>query len=86
MMAGKISLHQFKLALRLNDPNIQSRCRLFLSLSLIQQKRYRIAKRIIRNEYNKTKNNIVIDQRLVKMCLGIWAKLKYEWNINNKHL
>lgn len=81
-MAGKISLHQFKLALRLDDPNIQARCRLFMSLSCIQQGRLTIARRIVSNEYRIAKNAIVVDQRLVKMCLGIWAKLKYEWKRN----
>lgn len=83
-MAGKISLHQFKLALRLHDPNIQARCRLFLSLSLIQQRCYQIAKKIILEEYKSAKNSVVVDERLVKMCFGIWSKLKYERSRNKK--
>lgn len=78
-MAGRISLRQFTLAMRLNDPNIEARCRLFMALSLIQQGRLRRARGIVRNEYWRARSERVVDERLVKMCLGIWAKLKYEW-------
>lgn len=78
-MAGKISLRQFQLALRLGDETIQSRCRLFMSLSLIQKGKLKSARKIVLNEYKLAKCNIIKDHRLVKMCLGIWAKLSYEW-------
>ncbi|GLV38481.1 uncharacterized protein CBL_12968 [Carabus blaptoides fortunei] len=78
LMAGKISFHQLKLAIRLGDPTVASRCKLFLSLSLIQRGYFRLAKKIIYEEYHSAKNATVTDARLVKMCQGIWAKLKYE--------
>lgn len=80
-IAGKISVNQLKLALRLGDPTIASRCRLFYSLSLIQQKRFKLAKYIIYHEYKTAKNATVTDERLVKMCVGIWSKLQYEHTI-----
>lgn len=78
LIAGKISFHQLKLAMRLGDPTVASRCKLYLSLSLIQRGYFQLAKKIIYEEYQKAKNAVVIDTRLVKMCQGIWAKLKYE--------
>ncbi|KAL1502716.1 hypothetical protein ABEB36_007820 [Hypothenemus hampei] len=84
--AGKISIHQFKLAFRIGDPNIQSRCRLYLSLSLIQKKQYKRAKIIIKWEYQRALNQTVIDSRLVKMCKGIWSKLQYEYSLYRNNI
>lgn len=84
LMAGKISFHQMKLAMRLGDPTVASRCRLYFSLSLIQQGHYKTARKIIETEYHNTKNATVVDIRLLKMCLGIWAKLKYEYSRHRK--
>lgn len=81
LIAGKISVHQLQLALRLNDPNIVTRCRLYFSLSLIQRKYFKFAKRIIHEEYVKAKSDVVVDERLVRMCKGIWAKLQYEYGL-----
>ncbi|XP_023019381.1 uncharacterized protein F58A4.6 [Leptinotarsa decemlineata] len=79
--AGKISFHQLYLALRLGDPNIVSRCQLYFSLSLIQQKRYKTARRIISKEYQNAKNATIVDNRLLNMCKGIWSKMQYEYNL-----
>ncbi|XP_060534323.1 uncharacterized protein F58A4.6 [Cylas formicarius] len=76
--AGKISVNQLRLALRLGDASIVARCRLYLSLSLIQMKRFKAARRIILAEYESAKSQVVKDERLLRMCQGIWAKLKYE--------
>ncbi|XP_018326654.1 uncharacterized protein F58A4.6 [Agrilus planipennis] len=83
-IAGKISVNQFKLALRLGDESIVSRCLLFLSLSLIQQRRFKLAKHIVYREYLRAKYAPVVDTRLIKMCKGIWCKLQYEHKIRNK--
>lgn len=77
-MAGKISMNQLKLALRLGDPSIVTRCRLYFSLSLIQTHRYKLAKRIIYREYCKAKSAVIVDEKLLNMCKGIWSKLQYE--------
>jgi hypothetical protein len=78
-IAGKISIHQMMLACRLCDPNLISRCKLFLSISLIQQENFKLAQRLIReqNEIGKASD----DTRLIKMCLGIWSKLQYSYKI-----
>ncbi|XP_050292739.1 uncharacterized protein F58A4.6 [Anthonomus grandis grandis] len=80
-MAGKISLNQLKLALRIGDPSLQARCRLYLSISLIQKKRFNMASHIIKTVYHSAKSHSVKDERLLKMCKGIWAKLQYEYDI-----
>ncbi|KAJ8913740.1 hypothetical protein NQ315_007457 [Exocentrus adspersus] len=80
-IAGKISINQLRLALRLGDPSIAARCRLYLSLSLIQKKRYKYARNIIWKEYQEAKKASVVDSKLLNMCRGIWAKLQYEHNI-----
>jgi hypothetical protein len=81
-IAGKISVNQLKLALRLDDPTIASRCRLYFSLSLIQQHRFKLARYIVYEEYKAANESTVADERLVRMCKGIWAKLQYEYNMH----
>lgn len=78
IIAGKISTQQFKFALRLGDPNLQSRCRLYMALSQIQLKNFVLAKQIVKNEYKSATSHVVRDTKLISMCLGIWAKLKYD--------
>lgn len=74
-IAGKISMHQMKLACRMGDPFLLSRCYLYSSISLIQKGRFKLARRILETHYKfATEKN---DTRLVKMCLGIWSKLQY---------
>lgn len=65
----------------LGDPNIASRCHLYFSLSLIQKKRYKIARQMIYHEYRIAKQAVIRDDRLLNMCKGIWSKLQYEYNI-----
>lgn len=78
-MAGRISVTQFKIALRLGDPPTVSRCRLFYALSLIQRGNLKLARCIIENEHKKAIAVYTHDKRLRRMCCGIWAKLQYEW-------
>lgn len=78
LVAGKISYHQLVLAMRMGDPTIASRCKLYFSLSLIQRRKFKLARKIIEKEFEECKNAVILDTRLVKMCLGIWSKLQYE--------
>lgn len=78
-MAGRISVTQFRIALKLGDPQTVSRCRLFYALSLIQRGRLKLARKIVENEHRNALNVHVGDRRLRRMCCGIWAKLQYEW-------
>lgn len=79
VMAGRISISQFRIALKLGDPQTISRCRLFYAVSLIQRSDLRLARYIIEDEYHKAVTIHLEDKRLKRMCCGIWAKLRYEW-------
>lgn len=74
-MAGKISIRQFELALRLDNPLLIARCRLYSALSLIQCGYFRMPRYIIKNTYRFALEEK--DERLQNMCHGIWAKLQY---------
>lgn len=76
--AGKISAHQFRLALRLGDPITVVRCKLYYAISLIQRKNFHLAAKIVKSQYRYIHTFPVVDRRIVSMCLGIWSKLKYE--------
>lgn len=67
---------------RLGDPTTVARCKLYLSLSLIQRGSLLLARRIILEQYNIAKNSNFVDARLINMCKGIWSKLQYCWKIN----
>ncbi|KAH8288213.1 hypothetical protein KR054_010089 [Drosophila jambulina] len=77
--AGKISLQQLKIGLRLGDPFLQARCKLYYSISLIQRGQLRVAKHLIRQQYAFARVNQEKDVRLVRMCHGIWHRLAYEY-------
>ncbi|CAD6208985.1 GSCOCG00010797001-RA-CDS [Cotesia congregata] len=81
-IAGKISIHQFKLAMRLGDPSVIACCKLYVCLSLIQQEKYDWPKIIIPRIYKYSKTSK--DENLGRMCQGIWAKLKYCYSLNKK--
>lgn len=72
-----------KLAYRLGDPNLLARCKLFLSISLIQQRRFKFAQFIVRQQYQYALE--IDDNRLRKMCLGIWSKLQYTYKIHRQN-
>lgn len=74
-MAGKISLRQFKLALRLGNPLLVARCKLYSALSLIQRGQFRTPQYMIKKIYKFALEEK--DERLQNMCHGIWAKLQY---------
>lgn len=81
--AGAISVKQLEIAMRLGDPNMASRCRLYAAISLIQKCRFKLAARIIKREYQWALSVLpeARDIRLVKMCQGIWTKLRHEKKI-----
>ncbi|XP_001121467.2 uncharacterized protein F58A4.6 [Apis mellifera] len=81
-IAGKISIKQFELALRLRDPFLVARCKLYIALSLIQQGQLKTPKQIVKHIYKFSINQN--DIRLQNMCQGIWAKLKYCYKIQKE--
>ncbi|XP_047477495.1 uncharacterized protein LOC125031069 [Penaeus chinensis] len=82
--AGEISVKQMEIALRLGDPFVMSRCRLYLAISMIQQRRFKGASAIVRYEYHNahTLPKEARDHRLIKMCHGIWTKLRHERRVH----
>ncbi|ALC49309.1 CG12123 [Drosophila busckii] len=82
--AGKISLQQLKIGLRLGDPFLQARCKLYYSISLIQRGQLRQAKNMIRAQYKFAREHKEHDQRLIRMCLGIWLRLRFEYQMRNE--
>ncbi|XP_068238814.1 uncharacterized protein F58A4.6 [Palaemon carinicauda] len=85
--AGQISFQQMDLALRIGDPAMVSRCRLYLSISFIQQCRFKVASAVIRHEYYWAHSfpKEMRDRRLINMCHGIWKKLQYEKKKSNRN-
>uniref|UniRef100_A0A182VR49 Uncharacterized protein n=1 Tax=Anopheles minimus TaxID=112268 RepID=A0A182VR49_9DIPT len=84
--AGKISMHQMKLAFRLGDPALVARCQLYLAISLIQRAEFAAAKQIIQRVYRSERKQKEPETRLLKMCLGIWSKLRYEYDLHIKRM
>lgn len=82
-MAGSISFQQYKIAEKLGDPNTILRCRLYLSISLIQCNQLKKARVAITTVYKtmKSRPEQLQDKQIIAMCLGIWAKLKYHWHL-----
>lgn len=82
-MAGRIAVQQYKIAVKLGDPFVIMRCQLYFSISLIQREKLRAAKCIIEQVFRTMKHypKEKQDQRIVFMCQGIWAKLRYVWQI-----
>lgn len=78
-IAGKISINQLKIAFKIGDKLLQSRCLLYLSISLIQQNKFKLAQKIVRAQYETGISSE--DLRLVKMSLGVWSKLQYSHKI-----
>ncbi|XP_031636012.1 uncharacterized protein F58A4.6 [Contarinia nasturtii] len=77
-VAGKISRYQLKLASRSGDPSIIVRCKLYYSISLIQKGKLNAARKLILSQYEYAKEErLAGDNRIYKMCHGIWLKLQY---------
>ncbi|CAH1801078.1 unnamed protein product [Owenia fusiformis] len=75
--AGRISNHQFKIALELGDPGLTARCRIYLAQSLMQQGCLKQARNILRSQYEVAVKRKSTDPKLVNMCKGVWNRLKY---------
>uniref|UniRef100_A0A5S6QHQ2 Uncharacterized protein n=1 Tax=Trichuris muris TaxID=70415 RepID=A0A5S6QHQ2_TRIMR len=77
--AGEISTKQLCIALMLGNELLVSRCRLYYALSLIQQRKLRLAKKIIRREYAQWNGVRQEEGKIIRnICLGTWSRLKLE--------
>lgn len=61
-----------------------ARCKLYLALSLVQTGHLASARCIVEQQYLLACSAPVLDTRLISMCLGIWAKLKYDYHKRRK--
>lgn len=57
-----------------------------MAIALIQKYQFAEAKWIVKRIYRKEKRQTEPDTRLIKMCLGIWSKLSYEYELYQKKL
>ncbi|KAF9796668.1 hypothetical protein SFRURICE_010639 [Spodoptera frugiperda] len=73
--AGRISLRQYKLSRMLGDEGLAARSRLYSALSQAQKGNLHISRNIVRNVAAFARETH--DKRLIRMCQGVWAKLKY---------
>lgn len=73
--AGRISIRQYKLSQMLGDDSLAARSRLYSALSQAQKGNLHIARNIVRSVADFAR--VTHDKRLMRMCQGVWAKLKY---------
>lgn len=75
-------MYQLRLAMKSGDPSIVLRCKLYYSISLIQKGELRKAKNVVTEQYALAKSDELCgDERLYKMCHGIWLKLQYAYHL-----
>lgn len=87
--AGLISLQQYIIASRLEDPILSSRCKLYLAHSYMQRGYLRKAAEIIRAQYvfAKTAAARTTETFLVTCCQAAWCRLQYLYKLKrSKHL
>ncbi|XP_072043322.1 uncharacterized protein F58A4.6-like [Amphiura filiformis] len=78
--AGRLSIRQLKLAIRLGDPLLQARCYVYLSLSLMQRGFLKQARNIISHQYKFAVSlGEHSDTRLIAMCHGVWCHLRFHY-------
>ena len=73
-VAGSLSLQQYWLATTMDDPILQSRCRLYLALALSQVGRLRLATAIVRQQYDVAR--LLHSDLLRRCCTGVWSRLR----------
>ncbi|KAJ2940288.1 hypothetical protein O0L34_g11862 [Tuta absoluta] len=73
--AGRISLRQYKLSKMLGDDSLAARSCLYSALSEAQKGNLRHSRHIVRRV--AAFGQQTQDRRLIRMCHGVWAKLKY---------
>lgn len=73
-------MQQLRIAMKIGDPLIAARCKLYAAISLMQRGLFKQAKYIVQSQYMFIKSQLNVDERLINMCYGIWTKLHYERN------
>ncbi|XP_041457146.1 uncharacterized protein LOC121409296 [Lytechinus variegatus] len=76
--AGRVSIHQMKLACQLGDPILLAKCRVYMAQSLMQNGFIQHAMFIVRAQYRFAVSlGENTDQRLINMCRGVWSIIQY---------
>lgn len=73
--AGRISQRQYKLSMMLGDDSLAARSQLYSAISWAQKGNLKLARHITRHVASFARDTK--DKRLLRMCQGVWAKLKY---------
>ncbi|XP_055335946.1 uncharacterized protein LOC129586643 [Paramacrobiotus metropolitanus] len=78
--AQKISVAQLRLSCFLGDPILCCRSRIYVALSLIQQRNFRLAKKILRREFVFVRTEFVASEaeRLESILQSVWLYLLSE--------
>ena len=87
--AGDNAMKQMQIIVRSQQlhrsPSVILRCWLFLAMSAMQQGRLKDSRNILQTVYQVSKVDLVErDVKIENMCLGIWSRLKYAWQVNKK--
>jgi len=80
--AGHNAMKQLLLGSCMGDISVVAKCQLFLAHSEMQLGRMKSATMLVRRVWSSCKrpplSNLAITEKLEKMCLGIWSRLRYE--------
>lgn len=68
--------------MRLGNPLLVSRCKLYACLSLIQQGNIKLPRKLIPEIFKFSIEEK--DKHLERMCQGIWATLRYTCSLKKK--
>lgn len=66
----------------LGDESLAARSKLYSALSYSQKGKIKLARHIVRNVADF--GRLTHDKRLIRMCQGVWAKLKYLRSLRKK--
>ncbi|XP_054749557.2 uncharacterized protein LOC129255031 [Lytechinus pictus] len=84
--AGRVSIHQMKLACQLGDPILLAKCRVYMAQSLMQNGFIQHAMFIVRAQYRFAVSlGENTDQRLINMCRGVWSIIQYLHKEKKEH-
>ena len=80
--AGRNAMKQLAVLGKNGDVTVALKCWLFIGQSLVQQGRFKIARRILRSVWTECHKpqvaSLASTSKLVKMCQGIWNRLVHE--------
>lgn len=68
-------MRQYKLSLMLGDEGLAARSKLYSALSSAQKGNLKFSRHIVRKVAEFAQ--LTQDRRLMRMCHGVWAKLRY---------